>query len=139
MMTLKDTLKGWTVLVVDDDLKSLDIAYRLLYYFGADVHTAMNGKEGLERAKHVKPQIIITDLSMPIMDGWELIDCLKKDPELCDIPVIALTAHAMTGDSEKAITAGCHNYLTKPLMPTTFITDLVNLASEASKPPGVIE
>jgi CheY-like chemotaxis protein len=123
----RDILAGWTVLVIDDEPDSLYVASRLLRHYGAVVSTAPNGKEGLQLAKTVRPKLIVSDISMPVMDGWDLINALKNDRTLLDIPVIALTAHAMTGDRERALSAGFHNYLTKPLTPATFIRDLLIL------------
>jgi CheY-like chemotaxis protein len=123
----RDILNGWKVLVVDDDENSLLVASLILSHHGATVFTASNGEEGLEVAKANRPRFIISDLSMPRMDGWTMIDRLKHDRALCEIPVIALTAHAMVGDRERAIAAGCHNYLTKPLTPANFMTDLLRL------------
>ena len=120
-------LKDWKVLVVDDDLKSLDIACSLLIHYGAHVQRATSGKAGVELAIQFVPDFIITDISMPSMDGWELIRHLKQDRATLDIPIIALTAHAMPGHRTRAIAAGCHNYLTKPLTPYTFIKDLLIL------------
>ncbi len=120
-------LAGWRVLVVDDDAMSLDVARLMLKHHGAEVHTAQNGREGLEKAREIMPRFIISDLSMPVMNGWELVESLKGDARTRDIPVIALTAHAMAGDRERAIAAGCHNYMTKPLTPSTFMHELVTL------------
>ena len=123
-------LSGWTVVVIDDEDDSLEVAQIILEEYGADVFCATNGQEGLNliRARH--PKLVISDISMPIMDGWGLIYELKNDRAMIDIPVIALTAHAMVGDRERAISAGFHNYLTKPLTATTFINDLVSLLIE---------
>lgn len=123
-------LKDWVVLVVDDEADSLEVATRILRHYGAVVHTATNGQEGLEVVRTIRPRFIISDLSMPIMDGWGMLDALKRERETLDIPVIALTAHAMTGDRERAIMAGFHNYLTKPLTPATFLRDLLNLLTD---------
>lgn len=123
-------LKDWIVLVVDDEADSLEVATRILRHYGAVVYTATNGQEGLEVVRTVRPRFIISDLSMPIMDGWGMLDALKRERETLDIPVIALTAHAMTGDRERAIMAGFHNYLTKPLTPATFLRDLLNLLTD---------
>ena len=127
MSLSQDVLKDWAVLIVDDDPKSLHIASLLLKHYGATVHTATNGQEGLTQAQATNPNFIISDLSMPVMDGWAMIAALKQDNRTATIPVIALTAHAMVGDRERAIAAGCHNYLTKPLTPANFMADLVQL------------
>ncbi len=123
----RDILQGWNIVVVDDDPDSLDVASMILEFYGANVHSASDGKEGLALIRSIRPRFIISDLSMPMMDGWGLIDELKRDPLLAEIPVVALTAHAMMGHREKAIAKGFHNYLTKPLTPETFIHDLLSL------------
>ena len=120
-------MDGWTVLVVDDEPDSLDVASTLLEMVGVSVLTANNGKRGLELAQAHRPNFIISDLSMPEMSGWEMLKNLKEDVATQNIPVIALTAHAMRGDRERAVAAGFHNYLTKPLRPETFINDLLKL------------
>jgi len=120
-------MNGWKVLVVDDEPDSLEVAETLLEMVGVEVLTAGNGKIGLEHAKTHRPNFIISDLSMPQMSGWQMLKHLKEDPATQNIPVIALTAHAMRGDRERAIAAGFHNYLSKPLRPETFINDLLKL------------
>ncbi|MEL6408619.1 MAG: response regulator [Chloroflexota bacterium] len=122
-----DLLTGWDIVVLDDEEDSLEVAEIILLEYGANVYTASNGEEGLKTVREVKPHFVISDLSMPVMDGWGFIANMKKDHALAEIPVIALTAHAMTGDRERAITAGFNNYLTKPLTVDTFMTDLVRL------------
>lgn len=122
-----ELLKGWTVLVVDDEPDSQFVAQTLLEMCGATVVTANNGREGLEAAKRVRPNFIISDLSMPEMSGWQMLHAIKLNLATRDTPVIALTAHAMQGDRKRAIEVGFHNYLTKPLMPETFIHDLLVL------------
>lgn len=123
----RDLLDGWDVVVIDDEEDSLEVAEIILYEYGATVHVGTNGQEGLEVIEKAKPRFVISDLSMPVMDGWDLIAAVKRDPSLAGIPVIALTAHAMTGDRERAIEEGFHNYLTKPLTIRTFMSDLVKL------------
>jgi CheY-like chemotaxis protein len=126
----KDILQGWDVLVVDDEPDSLEVARRILKFYGATVHTATNGQEGLSMVRRLRPRFIISDLSMPVMDGWEMLSNLKQDRTTLDIPVIALTAHAMLGDREKALAAGFHNHLTKPLTAATFMSDLLTVLDE---------
>lgn len=122
-----DLLKGWNIVVIDDEPDSLEVARYILDFYGANVHTATNGMEGVELVEKVKPRFVISDLSMPGMDGWEFLSELKATISMRDIPVIALTAHAMRGDRERAIAAGFHNYLTKPLTATTFMDQLLVL------------
>jgi CheY-like chemotaxis protein len=120
-------LQNWKVVVVDDEPDSLEVATRILGFFGATVHTATNGQEALELVHKVYPKFILSDLSMPEMDGWGLLYELKLDRRTLNIPIFALTAHAMIGDRERAIAAGFHNYLTKPLTPATFMQDLMKI------------
>lgn len=120
-------LYGWDIVIIDDEPDSLLVAEIILLEFGANVYTAENGKDGLELIRQVRPNLVISDLSMPVMDGWGVIFHMKDDPALMEIPAIALTAHAMTGDRERAMAAGFHNYMTKPLTATTFLGDLLKL------------
>lgn len=120
-------LHGQKILVVDDEPDNLEVVSMLLEMYDADVITAKNGEEGVEMTRKHQPKFIISDLSMPVMSGWQMIHILKNDRTTMDIPVIALTAHAMTGDRQRALAAGFHNYLSKPLQPETFIRDLLQL------------
>jgi two-component system cell cycle response regulator DivK len=102
------------VLVVED----VDMNRELLVQLLEDkyqVIEAVNGQEGVELAELERPALILMDLSLPIMNGWEATRRLKGNPDLSTIPVIALTAHAMKGDRESALEAGCDDYLVKPL------------------------
>jgi two-component system, cell cycle response regulator DivK len=102
------------ILVVEDIDFNRDLVVQLLeekYH----VIEAVNGQEGLELAERERPELILMDLSLPVIDGWEATRRLKANDDLRSIPVIALTAHAMKGDEEKALAAGCDDYLVKPL------------------------
>lgn len=123
-------LKGQKILVIDDEPDNLEVVSVLLQMCDAEVLVAFNGQEGLEIAREHQPKFIISDLSMPVMSGWEMIHILKNDRATMDIPVIALTAHAMAGDRTRALAAGFHNYLSKPLQPATFIRDLLQLVMD---------
>jgi CheY-like chemotaxis protein len=125
-----DLLQGWDIVVIDDEDDSLLVADIILNEYGANIHTATDGEEGFKIIDKVRPRFVISDLSMPVMDGWGMLQALKQNEELRSIPVIALTAHAMRGDAERALKAGFHNYLTKPLTVDTFIQDLVNLLND---------
>jgi CheY-like chemotaxis protein len=120
-------LIGWTVLVVDDEEDSLEVAQILLKMAGATVLTARDGQEALDMIQEQRPHFILSDLSMPGFDGWRLVQNLNRNRSTQDIPIIALTAHAISGDRERAIEAGFSNYITKPLDPNKFIQQLLNL------------
>lgn len=124
------TLQGWTVLVVDDEVDSLHVAAMLFGFYGATVLTASSGEEGLQLTREHHPHFILSDLSMPNVSGWDMIAELKQDPATASIPVIALTAHAMQGDRDKAIAAGFHNYISKPLNPETFVRDVLTMLQD---------
>jgi len=103
------------ILLVEDNEMNRDMLSRRLARKGFDVVQALDGLEGVERARTDAPDLILMDLSLPGVDGWEATRRLKADAELRSIPVIALTAHAMDGDREKALEAGCDDYDTKPI------------------------
>jgi CheY-like chemotaxis protein len=122
----QDAFQNWTVVVVEDDPDSLMVVTMLLEMHGATVISASNGQEGLEVIQAHRPRFVISDLSMPEMSGWELIETLKQgDRPIAEIPVIALTAHAMDYDRRRAINAGFQNFITKPLQPEKFIKQIV--------------
>lgn len=123
----RNILQGQKILVVDDEPDNLEVVSILLEMCDAVVITAANGQEAVEMTRKHQPRFIISDLSMPVMSGWEMIHILKNDRSTMDIPIIALTAHTMVGDRQRALAAGFHNYLSKPLRPETFIKDLLQL------------
>ena len=104
-----------TILVVEDNEMNRDMLCRRLTRNGFAVLTAADGAQGLSIAKADTPDVIIMDLSLPQIDGWEACRRLKADPSTRTIPVIALTAHAMSTDMEKALAAGCDDFDTKPV------------------------
>jgi two-component system cell cycle response regulator DivK len=110
--------------VVEDDLDNRWIMVRLLNAAGYDVIEAEDGHQALERARAEKPDLILMDLALPRLDGWEATRRLKADAHLRHIPVLALTAFAMTGDEERAREAGCEGYITKPVR-SAMIRDMV--------------
>jgi CheY-like chemotaxis protein len=103
------------LLLVEDNEDSRDALSRHLRRKGYEVLTAMDGRQGLAAARSEPPDLVLMDMSLPVLDGWEATRQLKADPQTRHIPVIALTAHAMAGDREKALAAGCDEYDTKPV------------------------
>jgi CheY-like chemotaxis protein len=103
------------LLVVEDNEESRDGLSRHLRRKGFEVTVALDGQKGLEAVRAETPDLILMDMSLPILDGWEATRQLKADPATRHIPVIALTAHAMAGDREKALQAGCDEYEAKPV------------------------
>ncbi|MHB8797655.1 MAG: response regulator [Thermoanaerobaculia bacterium] len=103
------------ILVVDDDEMNRDMLSRRLLRKGYEVALAVNGAEAIEKAGSEKPELILMDLSMPVLDGYEATRRLKADGATSRIPIIGLSAHAMVGDREKALSAGCDDYDTKPV------------------------
>ena len=102
------------ILVVEDAAFNQDLVVQLLED-NYEVLTAVDGAEGLEVAEREHPDLILMDLSLPVIDGWEATRRLKANAALKHIPIIALSAHAMMGDAEKALQSGCDDYLSKPL------------------------
>ena len=103
------------ILLVEDNEDNRDMLSRRLERKGFTVTLAVDGQEGVDKAKSELPDIILMDMSLPVMDGWEATKILKDNSATAEIPVIALTAHAMSSDREKAIEAGCNDYDTKPV------------------------
>jgi two-component system, cell cycle response regulator DivK len=103
------------ILVVEDNEMSRDMLTRRLERRGYEVAIAVDGGQGLVLARSEAPDLILMDMSLPVLDGWEATRHLKAEPETRAIPIIALTAHAMSGDRDRAMEAGCDDYDTKPV------------------------
>jgi CheY-like chemotaxis protein len=104
-----------TILLVEDNEMNRDMLSRRLIKRGYDVKIALDGEQGVAMARAEPPALILMDMSLPGLDGWDATRQLKSMPETRDIPVIALTAHAMSGDRERATAAGCDDFDTKPV------------------------
>jgi two-component system cell cycle response regulator DivK len=118
------TKNGPLVLVVDDFADAREMYGEYLKFCGFRVAEAQNGVEAIEIAKKLKPDLILMDLSMPVVDGWEATRRLKADSSTRSIPVVALTGHAMAGHSESAKSAGCDVVITKPCLPQDLIKEI---------------
>lgn len=124
---------GKTVLLVEDNEDNRIVYSTILRHFGYRVTEALNGEEGIAKAHSEKPDLILMDMNMPVLDGWEATRRIKALPDLAGTPVIALTAHAMTGDRERAIEAGCTDYHTKPIEFPKLMSQLESILAGGSK------
>jgi CheY-like chemotaxis protein len=120
------------ILIVEDNELNLDMLVRRLARKGYEVVSAVDGEQGLSMAMTEKPDLILMDMSLPGMDGWEATRQIKANPVTQPIPVIALTAHAMVGDREKALRAGCDDYDTKPVEFQRLLEKMENLLVKVS-------
>jgi len=104
-----------TLLLVEDNAMNLDMLSRRLQRKGFDVLTALDGEQAIQMTQQHKPAVVLMDMSLPVLDGWEATRRLKADPATRHIPVIALTAHALPAERERALEAGCAAFETKPI------------------------
>ncbi len=105
---------GKTILVVEDALLNIKLIQEILTYRGDTVFEAANGREGIDLAIEKKPDLILMDIQMPVMDGMEATRLIKANPATRHIPIVALTGYAMDGDKQRMLEAGCDGYLSKP-------------------------
>ena len=122
------------VMVVDDYPDAREMYSEYLEYCGFEVVQAANGMEALQRAIETQPDIILMDLSLPVMDGWEATRRLKADKRTVNIPVVALTGHALAGISEGAKKAGCDAFVTKPCLPEDLVKEIRRVLDESRSP-----
>ena len=103
------------ILLVEDHEEIWDFLSRRLKRRGYEVVVATDGQQGLDMARSEHPDVILLDMNLPVMDGWTAAGEIRKDPGMVKVPIIALTAHAMSGDRDKALAAGCDDYHAKPV------------------------
>ena len=128
-MELTTDITTWRVLVVDDEGDNLNLISDLLEFSGATTSRAKDGLEGLASVDTFQPNVILLDLGMPSMDGWEVQRQLRLRPELARVPIVALTALAMPGDAERVRAAGFDAYITKPFRVKAILADLKDSVS----------
>jgi CheY-like chemotaxis protein len=132
-MKLSGDASTWKVLVVEDDHDNLNVATQVLAFHGAEVHVAENGVTGLQVLEELTPTVVLMDISMPQMDGWEMLRHIRDNPKTAALPVIAVTAHAMEGDKERVLAAGFDGYIRKPFDVLTLLDEIKkSLASPES-------
>ena len=125
--------QGPLVLVVDDFQDNREMYAEYLLFSGFRVIQAANGKEALDQAFANRPDIIIMDLSLPVMDGWEATRRLKADGRTNAIPVVALTGHALQGHSKGAMEAGCDSFVAKPCLPDQLVAEIRKMLSTTTR------
>lgn len=108
-------MSSYRILIVEDNPDNRTLITDILTAMNYGVIEAVDGEQGVSKATEEKPDLILMDLSLPQMDGWTATRTIKADESLAHIPIIALTAHAMVGDREKALEAGCDDYISKPI------------------------
>ncbi len=113
-----------TLLIIEDNEQNLYLLSFLLEKHGYVVESARDGQSGIETAARVKPDLILLDIQLPVMDGYAVARGLKARAELAHIPIVAVTSYAMPGDREKAIESGCSGYIEKPINPDTFVNQI---------------
>jgi len=109
------------VLYIEDNDQNLYLVRIIMEAGGHEFHAAVNGSKGIVLASELRPDIILLDIQLPLMDGYAVARELRKIPELAKTPIIAVTSYAMVGDREKAIESGCTDYIEKPINPDTFL------------------
>ncbi len=122
-----------TILLVEDNELNRDMLSRRLERKGFEIMIAVDGKQGVQMAQTSIPDLILMDMSLPVMDGWEATRLLKQNALTAGIPIVGLSAHAMAGDREKAISVGCDEYETKPVDLTRLIGKIEALTSRAQE------
>ena len=122
------------ILLVEDNPMNRDMLSRRLERKGYQVLPALDGAEGLELAQSARPDVILLDMSLPVIDGWHVVQQLRRTDATRSIPVIALTAHAMAGDRDRALQAGCDDYDTKPVDFARLLTKIEALVDSANAP-----
>jgi CheY-like chemotaxis protein len=134
-MANESDLSTWKVLIVDDNADNLAIAEQLLSFHGAEVRTAQSGTEGLQVLEDLDPTFILLDLTMPELDGWEMLKRIRARPQTFSTPVIALTGHAMQEELMEIKAAGFNGYITKPYLMANFLKSIKEtLAGPKSQP-----
>jgi CheY-like chemotaxis protein len=113
-----------TILVVDDNRDNMELMQYLLKAFGYEPLSAASGAEAIRLAQDKRPQLILMDIQMPDMDGYEATETIKRQPALEECPIVAVTAFAMVGDQTRILSSGFEGYISKPIVPETFVAQV---------------
>jgi CheY-like chemotaxis protein len=125
------------ILIIEDNPTHLELMSYLLRAAGHTLYAAADGAEGIECARRTNPDLIVCDMRLPRLDGYEVAQRLKNDPVLRAVPLVAVTSYAMVEDRDMAMASGFDGYLTKPIMPMTFVEELEAFLRPGPLPPAV--
>jgi CheY-like chemotaxis protein len=112
------------ILVIEDNEQNLYLVRFILERSNYEVFEAQDGKTGIEMVATIKPDLILLDIQLPVMDGYAVARNLRQNPDIVDTPIVAVTSYAMQGDRDKAMEAGCNGYIEKPIDPNTFVAQI---------------
>ncbi len=121
------------ILIIEDNEQNLYLESFILEKHGHRVSAARDGREGILQAEAVRPELILLDIQLPVMDGYAVARELRRNPALAATPIVAVTSYAMAGDRENVLAAGCNGYIEKPINPDTFLAEVL-----AFLPPGAL-
>ena len=126
-------IASWNILIIDDEPDSIGVVKLIFDFHRSPVRAAHSGPEGLAMLRQQRPTFLLLDINMPAMTGWDVLKAIREDPALTDLPVIALTAHAMSGDRERILSAGFDGYIPKPISPPTLISSIEEALNGSSR------
>lgn len=109
------------ILYIEDNEQNLYLVNFILEKHGYEVYSAQDGREGIDKAALIRPDLILLDIQLPLMDGYAVARQLRANKDMAGIPIVAVTSYAMAGDRDKALAAGCNGYIEKPINPDTFM------------------
>lgn len=121
------------ILVIEDNEQNIYLVTFILEKHGYQVTQARNGQEGISLARELKPDLILLDIQLPLMDGYAVARELKSNGELKHVPIVAVTSYAMAGDQERILKAGCVGYIEKPINPATFVAEIESYLQSSRK------
>lgn len=125
-----------TILLIEDNEQNRYLATFLLEQQGFKVISVPNGRAGIETARNLLPDLILLDIQLPLMDGYDVARALRNIPPLAHTPIVAVTSYAMVGDREKCLAAGCKGYIEKPINPETFVAEIGKFINFSLASPG---
>jgi len=123
-------ISNWDVLIVEDEPDNMDVVQEVLGYYNIRTHSAYSAEEALEMMKTIRPNLLILDLALPMMDGWGLLSTIRSNPETATVPAVAVTAYHSSNVAQQAIKAGFDAYFPKPIEATSFVRELERILQD---------